>query len=74
MGSGGIAPPFLTPALDGGEWSVSQTCHLNPREGVPGTHCLGGWVGRRVGRDIMEKRKSLVPTGKRTPIPRLASP
>jgi hypothetical protein len=27
MGSGGIAPPFVTSELDGGEWSAS---HSNP--------------------------------------------
>jgi hypothetical protein len=25
-GSGGIAPPFLTLAIDGGEWSASRLC------------------------------------------------
>jgi hypothetical protein len=24
MGCGGIAPPFVTPLLDGGEWSASR--------------------------------------------------
>jgi hypothetical protein len=37
-GSGGIAPPFLTWALDGREWSVSRPCHF-----TPGTHWIGGW-------------------------------
>jgi hypothetical protein len=31
MGSGGIAPSFLTSALDRGEWSASRLCHLTPR-------------------------------------------
>jgi hypothetical protein len=31
QGSGGIAPPFLTSALDGGEWSVSRP---GPGEGA----------------------------------------
>jgi hypothetical protein len=28
LGSGGIGPPFLTPALDGGEWSASRLGHF----------------------------------------------
>jgi hypothetical protein len=48
-GSGGIAPPFLTSALDGGEWSASRL----------GTHCIGGWVGPRAGLDAVKKRKIL---------------
>jgi hypothetical protein len=32
-GSGGIGPPFLTSALDGGEWSASR-----PGVFIPGTH------------------------------------
>jgi hypothetical protein len=35
MGSGGIAPPFLTLALDRGEWSASCPCHFTPRERAP---------------------------------------
>jgi hypothetical protein len=36
-GGGGIAPPFLTSALDGGEWSASRPGRY-PREGAPDTH------------------------------------
>jgi hypothetical protein len=50
--NGGIAPQFLTPALDGGEWSPSGTHRFTP-------HPLGkapqisivleaGWVLERV--------------------------
>jgi hypothetical protein len=39
-GSGGIVPPFLTLALDGGEWSASRPCRFIPREIVPRTQ----WV------------------------------
>jgi hypothetical protein len=35
-GSGGIASPFLTSAVDGGEWSASR-----PGRFTPGTHCIG---------------------------------
>jgi hypothetical protein len=30
MGSGGIAPPFLTSALDGGEWSGLRLSLFTP--------------------------------------------
>jgi hypothetical protein len=35
-------------------WVVSTTHRpIYPREG-PGTHCAGGWVGPRAGRDMCE--------------------
>jgi hypothetical protein len=36
-GGGSIAPPFLTPALDGGECSAPRPCGLTPGETAPGT-------------------------------------
>jgi hypothetical protein len=47
----------LTSALDGGDWSASSSDHFNPRERVPGTHWIGGWVGPRVVLDVVVKRK-----------------
>jgi hypothetical protein len=41
-GSGGIAPTFLTSALDGGMWSTSRLCHFTHRDRAPGTHWVGG--------------------------------
>jgi hypothetical protein len=58
-GSGGIAPPFLTSTLDGGQWSASRPCRFIPGEIVPGTYWIGGWVGRGVGPDAVDKRKIL---------------
>jgi hypothetical protein len=55
MRSGGIAPPFLTSALEGGEWSDSRPCRFNAGKSAPGTHWIGGWVGPRAGLDAMEK-------------------
>jgi hypothetical protein len=54
LGSGCIAPPFLTSALDEGEWPASRPCRV-----TPGTHLIGGWVNPRTGLDHMEKRKIL---------------
>jgi hypothetical protein len=50
--NGDIVPPFLTSALDGGEWSASHLGCFSP-----GTHCVGGWMGPRAGPDVAEKRK-----------------
>jgi hypothetical protein len=57
MGCGGTAPPFMTSALHGGEWSASSPSRFTPGERAPGTHWIGGWVGPRVGLDAMEKKK-----------------
>jgi hypothetical protein len=55
---GGIAPQFLTSALDGGELSVSCPGRVAPGEIAPGTHWTGGWVGPGAGLEVPEKRKS----------------
>jgi hypothetical protein len=49
----------LTSALEGGEWSASSSGRLTPRERVPGTHWIGGWMGPRAVWDAMVKRKIL---------------
>jgi hypothetical protein len=53
-GSGGIGPPFLTLALDRGEWSASR-----PGRFTLVTHWMGGWLGPRAGLDAVEDRKIL---------------
>jgi hypothetical protein len=60
-GSGGVAPPFLTSALDGGEWSASRHGHFTPGERAPNTHCIGGWMGTRAGLDALTQRKISCP-------------
>jgi hypothetical protein len=65
-GSGGIAPPFLTSALDRGEQSASHSGSFIPRERAPGTHWIEGCVGPGASLGIMEKRKIL-------PLPRTKS-
>jgi hypothetical protein len=47
----------LTSALDVGEWSVSRPGRFPPKEKVPGTHWIGGWVGPRAILDAVMKRK-----------------
>jgi len=53
----------LTSALDGGGWSMPRPGHFPHRE-RPGTHCIGGWVGRRAG---LEGCWNFHPTGIRSP-------
>jgi hypothetical protein len=60
-GSRGIAPLFLTSALDGGERSASS-----PGLVTLGTHCIKGWVGPRTGVDTVEK-KTPYTAGNKTP-------
>jgi hypothetical protein len=43
--SRGIAPPFLTSALAGCDWSASWPCCFNPRKRCPSTHWTGGFGG-----------------------------
>jgi hypothetical protein len=52
-GSGCIAPPFLTSAVDGAEWSASCPDRFTPGERAPGTHWIGGWVGPGAGLDAI---------------------
>jgi hypothetical protein len=55
-GGGGIAPPFLTSALDGGEWSASLPCRFTRGERAPGTAWIGDRVDPRAGLDAAENR------------------
>jgi hypothetical protein len=52
--SGGTAPPFLTLALEGDDWSNSYPAHFTPEEIAPSTHWIGGWLSFRGGLDIVE--------------------
>jgi hypothetical protein len=56
---GGAAPPFLTPALHGDEWSASFLSRFTLAEISPVTRCIGHWVGPRAGLDSVKKRKTL---------------
>ena len=42
----------LTSALDGGAWPTPRPGHF-----IPGTHCIGGWVGPRTGLDVCGKSR-----------------
>jgi hypothetical protein len=64
MAGGGAAPPFLTSALDGGEWWASR-----PGRFTPGAHWIGGWVGTRAGLHAMEKRNTSCPCPESNPSP-----
>jgi hypothetical protein len=51
-GRGGIGPPFLTTALNGGEWLASRHDRFALVETVPGTHWRGK-VGPTAGLDAV---------------------
>jgi hypothetical protein len=51
----------LTSVLDGLEQSASRPGRFIPRERVPFTHWIGGWVGPIVVTDAVVERKILSP-------------
>jgi hypothetical protein len=61
-----MAPPFLTSALDRGEWSALRalrTCRSTPTEGAPAALCIGalwGGGGGRVGLDCLDMVKGKI--------------
>jgi hypothetical protein len=44
--------------VSGQRYAPAAIC---PREGTPGTHCTGGWVGPRAGLDTEVRGKILCP-------------
>jgi hypothetical protein len=52
--SGRTAAPFLTSAPDGGDYLALESCRVTPRGNISGAYCIGGWVGRRDGLDVVE--------------------
>jgi hypothetical protein len=67
-GSGGIAPPFLTSALDGDEWSASRPGRFTLRGNCPRyplDRRLGGPQSRS---GHYGEEKNLTPAGNRTPV------
>jgi hypothetical protein len=65
----GIAPPFLTSELDGGEWSASRSGRFPDEERAPGTKWIGNCVGPRAGLDAVGKKISLMPSPLLTELP-----
>jgi hypothetical protein len=65
--NGGIAPPVLTSALVGGEWSASRPSHINPGERAPCTHWIKGCMGTTAGLNAVAKRKISCPCHKLNP-------
>jgi hypothetical protein len=43
--------------MDGGEWSASRLGRFITRERALGTHWTGGWMGSKVGLDMVLKKK-----------------
>jgi hypothetical protein len=55
-GGGGIAPSFLTSALDGGDWSASRHCRFTNGKGAPDTLWRRSWVDLIADMDVVENR------------------
>jgi hypothetical protein len=51
---GCIAQPLLTSALDRDEQLVSRSVYVISREGTPGTHLIGVWVGCSAGLNAVQ--------------------
>jgi hypothetical protein len=58
-GSGGIAPPFWTSALDRGEWLASYLS-FTPKTRAPGTHWIGIWLDLRAVLEFYGEQKNLI--------------
>jgi hypothetical protein len=59
VGSGSIGPPFMTSALDGGEWSASRLCCFTPWIRALDSRWTEGWVGPSFCLEAMNNRKIL---------------
>jgi hypothetical protein len=62
-GSGGIAPSFFTPTLDGDKCSALCPSSFNPEERVPGTQGTGTTQGVTVSTSLLvfvKKKSALV--------------
>jgi hypothetical protein len=59
--SGGIAPPFLTAAIDGREWSASRFCCFTPGKEPPLDRRVCGPQSRSVPSGRCTKEKNLLP-------------
>jgi hypothetical protein len=56
-----MAPPLLTLALDGGEWSTLCPSPFTPDERSPLGRWIGGSVGPRAGQDAVEEKILALP-------------
>jgi hypothetical protein len=66
MVGSGIAPLFLTLALDADDWSLSRSCCFNPGEGAPDTRWKEGFVSPQLVWKRCRTEKSLAPARNRT--------
>jgi hypothetical protein len=54
---------FLNSPFFGEPWSVSYSGKFTSKEISPGIQRIGGWLGLRIGLDLVEKRKILLLPG-----------
>jgi hypothetical protein len=57
--SRGVAPSILNHSTRWGEWSALCPSQFIPRQGLAGTHQIGGWMSRRAGLGILVGRNVL---------------
>jgi hypothetical protein len=74
LGSGSIAPPFLTLALAGGQWSVWYTGHFTSRDKSPSYSLCRSLVGPKNRSGHCEEEKDLCPCQKLNPGRPVCSP
>jgi hypothetical protein len=55
--NGDVAPPFLTSALDGGQWLVSRPGRFTPGERASCTQWIGDWAGPLACLIVREKQQ-----------------
>jgi hypothetical protein len=67
MGSVVITPPFLTSALEGGEWSASRPCRFTPEERAPRYPLDRRLAGLQSRSGRYGEEKNVAPSGNRTP-------
>jgi hypothetical protein len=56
-----MAPPFLTSALDGGDWSASRPWDFTTAGTAPEALCMCRVLGSRVDLDVIDERKISYP-------------
>jgi hypothetical protein len=47
-------------APDGGFWSSSRPIHFAPAQIASGTYCTRGFMGHRIGLDVLEKKLLMI--------------
>jgi hypothetical protein len=71
--SGGI-PPLILNLGTKWEWLTSRPGHTTPPSTNPSNHWIGGWMGSRVGMEVLENKKLSCPYRDSIPGPSIPKP